>query len=74
MGLAILPGRLKIEFKELAEALVQNKDISGDEKLGKHADWMNELKEKYGSFTDNCTCHCFCFKFYYFEFLSPNRY
>ncbi|MBP5328427.1 MAG: UDP-glucose--hexose-1-phosphate uridylyltransferase [Spirochaetaceae bacterium] len=52
MGLAILPGRLKMEFKELAEALVLNKDISGDEKLDKHADWMNELKEKYGSFTD----------------------
>lgn len=51
MGLAILPGRLKTEFKELAQAVKQNKDISDDENLAKHAPWMNELKEKYGSFT-----------------------
>lgn len=51
MGLAILPGRLKTEFKELAQAVKQDKDISGDENLAKHAPWMNELKEKYGSFT-----------------------
>ena len=50
MGLAILPGRLKTEFKDLAQAMIQNKDISKDEVLGKHADWTNELKEKYGSF------------------------
>ena len=30
--------------------MIQNKDISKDENLGKHADWTNELKEKYGSF------------------------
>ena len=51
MGLAILPGRLKTEFKDLAQAMIQDKDISKDENLGKHADWTNELKEKYGSFT-----------------------
>ena len=51
MGLAILPGRLKTEFKELAQAVKQDKDISSDENLVKHAPWMNELKEKYGSFT-----------------------
>ena len=51
MGLAILPGRLKTEFKELAQAAKQDKDISVDENLAKHAPWMNELKEKYGSFT-----------------------
>ena len=51
MGLAILPGRLKTEFKELAQALTNGKDISGDETIGKHAEWANELKKKYGSFT-----------------------
>ena len=51
MGLAILPGRLKTEFKELAQALIDGKDISGDETIGKHAEWANELKKKYGSFT-----------------------
>ena len=52
MGLAILPGRLKTEFKELADVLIHNKDISKDEVLGKHADWANELKEKYGGFSE----------------------
>ncbi len=52
MGLAILPGRLKAEFKDLAQALIQNKDISKDEVLAKHADWAEELKQKYGSFTN----------------------
>lgn len=50
MGLAILPGRLKTEFSDLAKALIQSKDISSDENLGKHAAWTNELKEKYGDF------------------------
>ena len=51
MGLAILPGRLKTEFRSLAQALIQDKDISDDEVLGKHAEWAAELKEKYGAFT-----------------------
>ena len=50
MGLAILPGRLKTELRDLALAMMQNEDISKDEVLGKHAEWTNELKEKYGSF------------------------
>ena len=59
MGLAILPGRLKTEFSGLAQALVQNKDISRDEILGKHSDWINELKEKYGSFADKTEAETF---------------
>ena len=51
MGLAILPGRLKIEFKELADALIHNRDITSDEVLGKHADWAKEINEKYGGFS-----------------------
>ena len=50
MGLAILPGRLKTEFKALAQAVLQGKDIRTDEALAKHADWMDELKSKYDSF------------------------
>ena len=50
MGLAILPGRLKTEFKDLAQAVLQGKDIRADEALAKHADWMDELKEKYDCF------------------------
>ena len=51
MGLAILPGRLKTEFKELSQAIIQGKDISKNPELAKHADWLKELKEKYNSFT-----------------------
>lgn len=50
MGLAILPGRLKTEFKELAEAIMTGRDIRADENLNKHADWIDQLKKKYSSF------------------------
>lgn len=50
MGLAILPGRLKTEFKALADAILAGHDIRTDEALAKHADWLDELKEKYSSF------------------------
>ncbi len=50
MGLAILPGRLKTEFKDLAQAVIQDQDIRADEALAKHADWLDKLKEKYSSF------------------------
>ena len=30
--------------------MLEGRDIAGDEELGKHADWVEELKEKYGSF------------------------
>ena len=47
MGLAVLPSRLKQELTELAEAAYKGRDISGDEALQKHADWIKELKEQY---------------------------
>ncbi|MBR7079168.1 MAG: UDP-glucose--hexose-1-phosphate uridylyltransferase [Treponema sp.] len=50
MGLAILPGRLKTEFQKLALALSKNMDIRNDEMLKKHADWVEELKDRHGSF------------------------
>ena len=40
MGLAILPARLKTELNGLADAVVNGKDISSDDTLSKHADWM----------------------------------
>ena len=51
MGLAVLPSRLKKELADLAEAAVSGKDVSADETLSKHADWLAELKEKY-TFTE----------------------
>ena len=50
MGLAILPSRLKTEFKELAQAIMDGRDIRTDEALAKHADWLDELRVKYDSF------------------------
>ena len=47
MGLAVLPSRLKKELADLAEAAVAGKDISANETLSKHAEWLAELKETY---------------------------
>ena len=47
MGLAILPGRLKMELADLNEALRSAKNISTDENLSKHAEWASELCQKY---------------------------
>jgi UDPglucose--hexose-1-phosphate uridylyltransferase len=52
MGLAVLPARLKDELEHLKTAMVEGKDITSDEELAKHADWVEELKAKYGSFTE----------------------
>ena len=47
MGLAVLPARLKDEMAALKTALLNNSDIRADEVLSKHADWADELKQKY---------------------------
>jgi len=53
MGLAVLPSRLKGELTALAEAVAQGKDIHADEVLGKHADWVDELKKTYTFTAEN---------------------
>jgi len=53
MGLAVLPARLKDEMKALKEAILNGSDIRSDEVLEKHADWTDELKEKYTFTKDN---------------------
>ncbi|MDD7684013.1 UDP-glucose--hexose-1-phosphate uridylyltransferase [Eubacterium pyruvativorans] len=47
MGLAVLPSRLKAELAMLREAILSGADIRSDETLAKHADWVEELREKY---------------------------
>lgn len=47
MGLAVLPSRLKSELELLGDAIVGHKDISADERIAKHADWVNEFLPKY---------------------------
>ncbi len=47
MGLAVLPSRLKKELADLADAIVNKKDLASDAELSKHADWVKEFLPKY---------------------------
>lgn len=43
---------LDYEITRLVEyGLVAGRDIRGDELLAKHADWVDELRSRYGSFS-----------------------
>ena len=47
MGLAVLPSRLKEEIEILEDYIVNGKDIRSNEKIEKHADWVDEFSVKY---------------------------
>lgn len=48
MGLAVLPSRLKTEMAELEEALLNQTPVSQySQNITKHAQWAQELQEKY---------------------------
>ena len=47
MGLAVLPSRLKKEMEELADYIVNGKDIRSNEELEKHADWVENFSKNY---------------------------
>ena len=51
MGLAVLPARLKEEMEILAEYLVEGKDIKSNEKIEKHAEWVETFVSKYDAIT-----------------------
>lgn len=51
MGLAVLPSRLKEEMEILADYLVEGKNIRENEKIEKHADWVERFRGKYDGFT-----------------------
>ncbi|MBQ8237449.1 MAG: UDP-glucose--hexose-1-phosphate uridylyltransferase [Oscillospiraceae bacterium] len=53
MGLAVLPSRLKGELTDLAAALAEGRDVASDERLSKHADWVEALKRQYAFTADN---------------------
>ena len=53
MGLAVLPSRLKSEMEELGRAMLDGRDIAGDEALSKHAEWAQMIKSKYDITQDN---------------------
>ncbi len=47
MGLAVLPSRLKEEIEILQATILQNEDIRTNEKIEKHADWVDIILQKY---------------------------
>ena len=53
MGLAVLPSRLKGELHTLADAIVAGADIAADQELSKHADWVEELKQRHTFTAEN---------------------
>ncbi len=54
MGLAVLPSRLKEEMALLKDAIINNKDIASDERISKHKEWAEMIKEKYVITEENC--------------------
>ncbi len=53
MGLAVLPSRLKEEIEILKEYLVNNKDVSTNETISKHSDWIIALKKRNPNITSD---------------------
>ena len=53
MGLAVLPARLKNELVLLEAAILENRDITADETLGKHAAWVAQLRQRYAFTPEN---------------------
>lgn len=51
MGLAVLPARLKEEMELLGEYLTEGKDIRSNEKIEKHADWVERFLPNYDVIT-----------------------
>lgn len=51
MGLAVLPARLAEELLLLSDALVTGRDISADERLGCHADWLKDVASRHSEAT-----------------------
>jgi UDPglucose--hexose-1-phosphate uridylyltransferase len=47
MGLAVLPARLKEELELLETYILEGKDITQNEMIEKHADWVAEFLPKY---------------------------
>ena len=47
MGLAVLPARLKDEIELLKKYILEGKDISSNEKIEKHVDWVEKFLPEY---------------------------
>lgn len=53
MGLAVLPARLKAEMAILEQAILDKADIRADERIEKHADWVEKWVDNYELSADN---------------------
>lgn len=53
MGLAVLPARLQKEMDILSDAIIEGKKLHTMEAVSKHAEWVEEWKEKYEITSDN---------------------
>ena len=53
MGLAVLPARLKKELEGVRTAILTGADLRQDETLGKHADWVDELRQRHDFTPEN---------------------
>lgn len=47
MGLAVLPARLADEIGQLAAAMTEGTDISADEKLSCHSEWLADVRARH---------------------------
>ncbi len=54
MGLAVLPSRLKTEMATLKDAIINGKDITADETIEKHSEWVEEIKKNNTITPENC--------------------
>ena len=60
MGLAVLPARLDTELNLLADAILDGKDISSDESLSKHSDWVQSFKGNYPDINSDNVMQILC--------------
>ena len=54
MGLAVLPSRLKTEMALLKDAILKGEDITANETIAKHSQWVEEVKKNNVITEDNC--------------------
>lgn len=54
MGLAVLPSRLKTEMALLKDAILKGEDITANETIAKHAQWVEEIKKNNVITEENC--------------------
>jgi len=53
MGLAVLPARLQKEMDILAQAILEEKDLRTIDETCKHADWVEEWRNRYEITSEN---------------------